>query len=56
MVVDFLHCQDPEAAERLKAAMASAGVRFTSGHTYEIGAVIAAHVGPGTFGAYAHVR
>jgi DegV family protein with EDD domain len=56
MVVDFLHCQQPEAAERLKQAMASAGVRFTSGETYEIGSVIAAHVGPGTFGAYAHVR
>jgi DegV family protein with EDD domain len=56
MVVDFLHCQDPEAAERLKQAMAGAGVRFTTGVSYEIGAVIAAHVGPGTFGAYAHVR
>lgn len=56
MVVDFLHCQDPEAADRLKAAMANAGVRFTSGVSYEIGAVIASHVGPGTFGAYAHVR
>jgi DegV family protein with EDD domain len=56
LVVDFLHCQDPEAAERLKQAMAAEGVRFTTGVTYEIGAVIAAHVGPGTFGAYAHVR
>jgi DegV family protein with EDD domain len=56
MIVDFLHCQDPEAAERLKAEMVAAGVTFTTGVTYEIGAVIAAHVGPGTFGAYAHVR
>jgi DegV family protein with EDD domain len=56
MVVDFLHCQDREAAERLKQAMASAGVPFTSGDTYEIGSVITAHVGPGTFGAYAYVR
>lgn len=56
LVIDFLHCQAPAAAEHLKAAMASEGVRFTTGHVYEIGAVIAAHVGPGTFGAYAHVR
>jgi DegV family protein with EDD domain len=56
MIVDFLHCQDPEAAERLKAEMVAAGVTFTTGVTYEIGAVIAAHVGPGTFGAYVHVR
>jgi DegV family protein with EDD domain len=56
MVVDFLHCQDPGAATRLREALEAAGVPFEAGNTYEIGSVITAHVGPGTFGAYAHIR
>lgn len=56
LVLDFLHIQDQTAAETLRQAIRDAGVRFTEGRVYEIGAVIAAHVGPGTFGLYAHVR
>jgi DegV family protein with EDD domain len=55
LVLDFLHIQDPEAADKLRQAIADAGVAFEVGHIYEFGAVIAAHVGPGTFGVYAHV-
>ena len=55
LALDFLHIQDPEAADRLRQAIADAGVAFDVGQVYELGAVIAAHVGPGTFGVYAHV-
>lgn len=56
LVLDFMHSQDPAAAETLKRAVQDAGVQYEGGDVYEIGAVIAAHVGPGTFGFYAHVR
>ncbi len=56
LVLDFLHSQDVAAAENLKRAVQDAGVRYEGGDVYEIGAVIASHVGPGTFGFYAHVR
>jgi fatty acid-binding protein DegV len=57
LVLDFMHAQAPEAAETLKRAVSR--TRASSSRTasvYEIGSVIAAHVGPGTFGFYAHVR
>jgi DegV family protein with EDD domain len=56
LVLDFLHIQDVSAAETLRQAVVDAGVKFREGKVYEIGPVIAAHVGPGTFGLYAHVR
>jgi len=54
--LDFLHIQDEAAARTLRDAVREAGVDFRDGRIYEIGAVIAAHVGPGTFGLYAHVE
>ncbi|MFO8150869.1 MAG: DegV family protein [Trueperaceae bacterium] len=56
LVLDFLHIQDASLAEKLRKAIREAGVEFEDGSLYEIGAVIAAHVGPGTFGVYAHVK
>ena len=56
LVLDFLHIQDQAAAEKLRQAVRDAGISFSDGRLYEIGAVIAAHVGPGTFGVYAHVK
>lgn len=53
-VVYFLHIQDLPAAEALKQELVNTGVAFTDSGTYEIGAVIATHVGPGTFGFYAY--
>ena len=55
LVLDFLHIRDVEAAQALREAVRAAGVKFSDGQIYEIGAVIAAHVGPGTFGVYAYV-
>lgn len=55
LVLDFLHIQNVEAAQTLRQAIRDGGVAFSDGQVYEIGAVIAAHVGPGTFGVYAHV-
>ena len=52
--VSFIHIQDPAAADNLRQAAAEAGIDFRDGGTYEMGAVIAAHVGPGTHGYYAH--
>lgn len=54
LVLDFLHIQDEAAAQTLRQAIKDAGIDFQDGQVYEIGAVIAAHVGPGTFGLYAH--
>ena len=56
LVLDFLHIQDPSAAETMRQAVVDAGVKFAEGNVMEFGAVIAAHVGPGTFGVYAHHR
>ncbi|MFU8889107.1 MAG: DegV family protein [Trueperaceae bacterium] len=56
LVLDFLHIQDASLAESLRKAIRDAGIEFEDGSLYEIGAVIATHVGPGTFGAYAHVK
>ena len=56
LVLDFLHIQDVSLAENLRQAVRDAGIKFSDGKLYEIGAVIAAHVGPGTFGVYAHIK
>lgn len=56
MVITFLHVQDVPAAETLRQAVSEAGITFKDGGTYEIGAVIATHVGPGTFGMYTHTE
>lgn len=55
LVLSFLHIQDPEAADRLRAAVDEAGVTYRSAGVYEMGAVIGVHVGPGTYGAYGFV-
>lgn len=56
MVITFLHVQDTAAADTLRGAVKEAGITFRDGGTYEIGAVIATHVGPGTFGMYIHTE
>lgn len=54
--LDFIHIQDTAAAEGLKQAIEDAGIEYRGGDIYEIGAVIATHVGPGTYGYYAHTE
>ena len=56
LVISFLHIQEREAIDTFKQALRDAGVSYSDGGTAEIGAVIAAHVGPGTFGAYLHIK
>ena len=51
-IIHFLHVQDPGAAEAMQNAVKEAGVEFEVGSAGEIGAVIAAHVGPGTYGFF----
>lgn len=51
-VVHFIHVQDAAAVDTLRQALKDEGVTFTDAGTYEIGAVIATHVGPGTYGVY----
>lgn len=53
-VVYFLHIQDEAAVQALKDEITKQGIAFQDSGTYEIGAVIAAHVGPGTYGFYAY--
>ena len=52
--VYFLHIQDLPAVEVLRQELEKTGLEYRDGGTYEIGAVIAAHVGPGTYGFYAY--
>ncbi len=54
--VSFIHIQDKAAAENMRSELKGAGVAFEDGGIYEIGAVIASHVGPGTFGMYMHTE
>lgn len=54
--ISFIHIQDPEAAETMRQELRASGLAFEDGGTYEIGAVIAAHAGPGTFGMYMHTE
>lgn len=56
VVANFIHIQDVAAAERLKEGIAAAGVQYEARGVAEIGAVISSHVGPGTFGIYAHEK
>lgn len=53
-VINFLHVQDPAAAEQMKLAVEKAGIEYRGGEIYEVGAVVASHVGPGTYGLYMH--
>ncbi len=54
--VSFVHIQDPAAADIMRQELKGAGVSFVDRGTHEIGAVIASHVGPGTFGMYMHTE
>ncbi|HRN17472.1 MAG: DegV family protein [Trueperaceae bacterium] len=54
IVLNLIHVQDLAAAEGLRTAVDAAGIAYQFGGFHEIGAVIASHVGPNTFGLYAH--
>ncbi|MEX2534632.1 MAG: DegV family protein [Trueperaceae bacterium] len=56
LVLNFLHVQDPAAAEQVRTALDQAGIEYEGGKVYEIGAVVASHVGPGTYGLYMHAE
>lgn len=55
VVLNLIHVQDQPAAQRLREAIDAAGVSYEFGGYHEIGAVIASHTGPNTYGLYAHV-
>ncbi len=55
VVLHVIHVQDPEAAQGLREAIDAAGIDYEFGGYHEIGAVIASHVGPNTFGYYTHL-
>ena len=54
--VSFLHIQDEKAANTMRQELKASGADFEDLGTYEIGAVIGAHVGPGVFGMYLHTE
>lgn len=54
VVLNLIHVQDLPAAEGLRNAIDAAGIPYEFGGYHEIGAVIASHVGPNTFGLYTH--
>ncbi|MDZ7799863.1 MAG: DegV family protein [Trueperaceae bacterium] len=53
LVVTFVHIQSESAVSSMAEAFRDAGISFRDGGTYELGAVIGVHVGPGTYGFYA---
>lgn len=55
VVLNLIHVQDQPAAEGLRQAIDAAGIPYEFGGFHEIGAVIASHTGPNTFGLYTHV-
>ncbi len=55
MQLSFLHVQKPEAAQKLRDAIVKSGIEFEDMGDYEIGTVIASHVGPGVYGTYANI-
>ncbi len=54
IVLNLIHVQDLTAAQGLRTAIDAAGIDYQFGGFHEIGAVIASHVGPNTFGLYVH--
>lgn len=54
LVVNFLHIQELGLATQLEEALRAEGIEFETESTDEIGSVIAAHVGPGTYGVYVY--
>lgn len=56
LIIHFLHIRDPQAVVALKEALSAEGVSFEDKGVYEIGAVIASHVGPGTYGMYMYAE
>ncbi len=55
VVLNLIHVQDPASAQRLREAIDAAGVTYEFGGFHEIGAVIASHTGPHTYGFYTHL-
>lgn len=53
-VVHFLHVLAEDSAKTLRDALDKRDIRYVDAGTYEIGAVVASHVGPGTYGLYAY--
>ncbi|MDZ7704606.1 MAG: DegV family protein [Trueperaceae bacterium] len=53
-VVHFLHVLAEESAGMLRDALDKRNIRYVDAGTYQIGAVVASHVGPGTYGLYAY--
>ncbi len=56
LTLDYIHVQDADAIDGLRRAVEASGVRVEVTGTYEIGAVIASHVGQGTFGMIARAE
>lgn len=52
--VYFLYVQDESVADALRQEIVRSGIDFDDAGTYEIGAVIATHTGPGVYGYYAY--
>lgn len=56
LVLSFLHIGAEDEVEQLRAALHEAGITYRDAGAYEVGAVIAVHVGPGTFAWYGYVE
>ncbi len=56
LVVSFIHTLDIGAVEKLQAAIDAAGIAYENGGIYDIGPVIATHLGPGSYGLIAHTK
>lgn len=55
VVLNLIHVRDLPAAQSLREAIDATGVSYKFGGFHELGAVIASHTGPATYGLYAHL-
>ncbi len=53
MTVDYIHVLDEAAAQTVREAVSAAGIPAHDAGSHEIGAVLTAHIGPGSFGLIA---
>ena len=56
LILDIIHVEDASAVDRIKIALNEAGIEYTGGRVYEMGAVLTSHIGPGSYGIYLHTE
>ncbi len=56
LIAHFVHVQSLESLEGFQKALAESGIVYENRGDYEMGSVIASHVGPNTYGVCLHIE